>query len=377
MYSQTLTNGNEDIELNITDLVESWIKYTATNVTNYGIGIFLTSSQEAYFSSSMGDSNATSDLPAISGGILHNPAGAKTSYYTKKFSARSSEYFFKRPCIEARWDSATKDDRGNFYYSSSLATGLENLNTLYLYNYFRGSLRNIPSIGTGNIYVNLYSGSATVDKPEGGKLTLVADGTHVTSAPSTVITGGYVSTGIYSASFSLTANVGTTSLTKVYDVWNDGELDSSTSQVQFYTGSFSPKKIFIGSTAPNTKFVSNITNLKKVYRSDETARFRVYTRLKDWNPNIYTKAVASPEVNVVESGSYEIYRVIDDLKVVAYGTGSALHTQMSFDASGSYFDLDMNLVETGYMYGIKMAFYNESVGAWVEQPQTYKFRVEN
>ena len=45
-------------------------------------------------------------------------------------------------------------------------------------------------------------------------------------------------------------------------------------------------------------------------------------------------------------------------------------------STGSYFDLDMHMLESGYMYGIKMSFYNESVSAWVEQPHIFKFRVE-
>ena len=120
-----------------------------------------------------------------------------------------------------------------------------------------------------------------------------------------------------------------------------------------------------------------IKNLRKIYRNDETSRFRVYTRHKNWNPTIYTRAIASPEVNIIESGSYEVYRVIDDLKVIPYGTGSDLHTQMSFDASGSYFDLDMSLLESGYMYGLRFVHYNHDVGSWVEQPETFKFRVED
>ena len=63
--------------------------------------------------------------------------------YTKRFFSRSSEFFFKKPHIEARWDSRKTDQRGQFYYSSSLAPMNENLNTLYLYNYIRGQLRNI------------------------------------------------------------------------------------------------------------------------------------------------------------------------------------------------------------------------------------------
>tara|TARA_R110000824_G_scaffold81242_1_gene204241 strand:+ start:2148 stop:3767 length:1620 start_codon:yes stop_codon:yes gene_type:complete len=356
-YAQTFANGNEDIEVDISELVEQWIAGTKSN---YGVGVFLTASQEAYFSSSTG-----LDLsPTLSGGILHNLEGATTSYYTKKFSARSSEYFFKRPCIEARWDSATKDERGTFYYSSSLATAEENLQTLYFYNYFRGQLRDIPAVGAGAINLKLYSGSTGPDSA----LVLVADATHVYASSPTIVNGGRVSTGIYSASFCLTAAA--TPLTTVYDVWYTGVNE-------YHTGTFKPKKLVGSQVAPSTKYVSNITNLRNVYHRDETARFRLYTRLKDWNPTIYTKAVAAASVDIVESGSYEVYRTYDDMKVIPYGTSSTLHTQMSYDESGSYFDLDMEMLEGGYMYGIRLAYYNNSVGGWVEQPSTFKFRVED
>jgi len=51
------------------------------------------------------------------------------SYYTKKFFARGSQFFHKRPCLEVRWDSTIQDDRINFYASSSLAPAADNLNT--------------------------------------------------------------------------------------------------------------------------------------------------------------------------------------------------------------------------------------------------------
>ena len=345
-FSASFDSGVEDLEVDITTLVEQWASSsanskTATNMgskNDEGVGVFLSS---VY-------------------------SGASRSYYTKKFFARGTEFHFKKPCIEARWDSAIKDDRGTFFYSSSLATAAENLNTLYFYNYFRGQLRNIPSIGTGNIYLSIYSGSANDTEPSGSRIDLVPDGTHVRSALKTVVTGAYVSTGIYSASFAATGTLNT-----LYDVWHDGGT------VEFQTGTIKPEILYAPTTAPDTTFASSITNLKNVYRGDETARFRVYTRQKDWSPTIYTKATAQAEVNIVESGSYEIYRVVDDLKVIPYGTGSTLHTQMSFDADGSYFDLDMEMLEKGYMYGIKLAYYNNSVGSWVEQPETFKFRVES
>ena len=113
-----------------------------------------------------------------------------------------------------------------------------------------------------------------------------------------------------------------------------------------------------------------------MYSIDETARFRVSIREKGWNPTIYTKAKAKTEPLIIDSGSYKIFRVVDEVDAVSYGTGSDMHTQMSYDLSGSYFDLDMSLLEPGYSYGIKLIYYNGAVGDWVEQPHIFKFRVE-
>ena len=101
MYTQTFEKGTEDIEIDISELVERW---AAGTVNNYGVGIHLSSSYEAYYSGSAG---------ADSGSILNNTDGATKSYYTKRFFARGTQYFFKRPVIEARWNSSEKDDRGN------------------------------------------------------------------------------------------------------------------------------------------------------------------------------------------------------------------------------------------------------------------------
>ena len=132
-YSQAFEKGTEDLEVDITGLVEQWITGTAGGgYGNYGVGVFLTASQES----------------------------GTQSYYTKKFSSRSSEYFFSRPIIEARWDNSRKDNRGNFIVSSSALSADDNLNTLYIYNYYRGQLKNINSVNTGSIYVQLYTSAS-------------------------------------------------------------------------------------------------------------------------------------------------------------------------------------------------------------------------
>ena len=352
-YEVNFPQGYENIELDVSGLVEKWM---AGTFTNYGVGIRLTGSEEAYFSSSTGANTAN---------LIHNPSGATRSYYTKKFFSRSTEFFFKRPLIEARWDSRTIDNRGDFYYSSSLAPAADNLNTLYIYNYIRGRLKDIPSVGTSKILISLYSGSATT--PYGTKLKLAAGGGVVTDLD-TNITGGWVSTGIYSASFALTAAANP--LTKIYDVWHSGSVD-------FLTSSFLPAAFPRYGGAPTFDYVSSVTNLKPRYSSNETARFRVFVRKTDWEPTIYTVATNTITTQVLPSASFSVVRVTDNLSAIPYGTSSTTkHTYLSQDVTGNYFDVNMNLLEKDYAYKIKLAYYNDSIGSWVEQPETFKFRVE-
>ena len=177
------------------------------------------------------------------------------SYYTKKFFARGSEYYFKRPTIEARWNSSEGDDRGNFYASSSLATSAENTNTIYLYNNIKGQLRNIPGIETGAIYVNFY-------ETLGG-----------TAINSTAVTGGYVDTGIYTASAVLD-----TTASAVYDVWFSGSTE-------YHTGSQITVNDFAAeSYNPDAQYVIKLTNLRPTYTTGDKARLRLYIRQRDWSP---------------------------------------------------------------------------------------------
>ena len=337
-YSQAFgSDGSEDLEVNVSDIVEQWLAGTKPN---HGLMVKISGSAES---------------------------APTTSLYTKKFFARSSEFFFKKPVIEARFNNALKDKRGEFYYSSSLSTAAENLNTIYFYNYHRGILRNIPAIGTGKIYVSVYSGSSTADVPTGSALTLVSDGTYVSVAAPTVATGGWVSTGVYSASFAITA--ATTPIERLYDVWFSGST-------QFHTGTIVPSVLTGESSANASQFTTQITNLKPIYHRGQTERFRVYARPRNWSPTIYTVATATPQSFIIDSGSFRIYRIIDELDVISYGTGSTQHTALSFDSQGNYFDLDTNLLEAGYSYAIKFSYYNGSVNSYLEQPETFKFRVE-
>jgi len=319
-YSQSFSTGLEDLEIDVTTLVEEWID---DSKNNYGIGIRLTSSEET----------------------------AETSYYTKRFFARGTQYFFKKPVIEARWNSSLQDDRGDFYMSSSLAPAADNLNTLYLYNYVRGRLTNIPAVGTGEVYVDLYE---------------TLGGDALTQTITTPATGGYVSTGIYSCSVCLTGTY-----SSLRDVWHTGG-------VQYFTGTISTQTVAATAVSTgNNRYITKIKNLKNKYFSEEEARFNVYVRSKNWSPTIYTVASSEIENTIIPSASFRVYRVLDGYNAIPHGTGSDLQTILSYDVSGNYFNLDMSLLEPGYEYGIKLAFYDSQRQSWLEQDQKFLFRVED
>ena len=357
MYTVTFPLGWEDIELDISGLVEQWIAGTGLGgIDNFGVGIHLTSSQEAYFSGS-GD--------ADSGSLINNLTGSTQSYYTKKFFARSTEFFFKRPNIEARWDSTVQDTRGQFYYSASFAPAADNLNALYFYNYVRGRLVDVPLTPGDPLYVSLYSSSAGA--VTGSALTFVRNDGTLNSTVAAV----RQSTGIYRALMAFTASP--TPVTALHDVWTDRDGTG----LDMHTGSIYPSVMPTYGSAPTFNYTTNVRNLRSSYSAKETARFRTFVRNKYWNPTIYVKATANNPTEIINSASYSIYRVVDDMTVVAFGTGSNDNncTYLSYDVSGNYFDLDMGLLEEGYMYGLKLAYYNDSIGSWIEQPETFKFRI--
>jgi len=374
-YTVNFAHGWEDMEVDISGLVEEWIAGTKTN---HGIIIKLTGSQEAF-----------SDTES-STAVLLNDTGSKRSYYTKRFFARTSEYFFKRPCIEARFDESIKDDRGNFYYSSSLAPKDDNVSHLYLYNYVRGKLADIPGISSdykGEIYVSFFSGnlanSAATEK--GGPIECVDTTGFVNQPNPYVVSGGYVSTGIYSASVCLTA--ASDPLTRIYDVWFTGSIQvgnpTMDNAIIFKTGSFVPNILSSSPIYETPRYSTKITNLKTLYGSNEKPRLRAFVRTVGEDYNIYTRVNAEAQNTIIEDACYKVYRLTDDLTAVSYGTGSSPgvtgskedYTRLSFDVSGGYFDFDMSLLEKGYGYGIKFAYYNGI--EYLEQPEIFKFRIED
>jgi len=336
LITQSFANGNENLYADVSSIVEAWLD---SSYENYGFIIKLSQSYEPYFSSSTG-ANVSPDI--------HNTTGSQRSYFTKRFFARNTEFYFKRPCLEIKWDDSRKDDRGNFYTSSSLAPAADNLNTLYLYNYVRGQLKNIPAVGTGEIYVDLY---ATLGE------------TALTQCIDTPATGGYYDTGIYTCSVCVN-----TTASVVRDVWHaDG--------IEYHTGSISTIDLSAVTTNQNSKYIISLTNHKKQYHSEEIANINVFVRPKDWSPNIYTVAQSTVTNTIIEEMHYKVERSVDNLIVLDYATGSIKNTQLSYNDDGNYFNFDMSILEPGYEYKFKFASYEDYRQTYREHPYEFKFRV--
>jgi hypothetical protein len=318
--------GNEDLELDVTSIVEQWITGA---IENNGVIVKLPDTIEA----------------------------EARSYYTKKFFARGSQFFFKRPCIEARFDESIRDDRNYFFKSSSLAPSQDNINRLYMYNRHRGMLSDIGGNLTASVYCSIYSGTLG---PAGLPIPLDNNGGLG------LIEATRVRKGIYEAQIAVN-----TDAQVLFDVWHNGD------NIYYYTGSAFDVKSGDGDNESDfqiTDYSINITNLKTTYSNAEQARFNLYIRDKNWDPTIFTIAKANPENFTIHKAYYKVFRIIDNLTIIPYGDEDIEFTRLSYDDTGNYFDLDMSLFEPGYTYGIK--FKIKEFGLESEQREVFKFRVE-
>ena len=305
-------NGTENISIDITDIIEAQLTGV---IPNSGLGVMLSGAYET--------------------------AAANQSYYTKRFSARSSEYFYNRPLIEARWKSVVNDDRGDFYYESNNLSVQDNLQNIYFYNRFNGSLKDLPNSVVPFVKI------------------LDEDKNLLTSS----IQSAKVSTGIYSASFSITGTVEQT----LSDIWYSGSNTYFTSQIE-------AKNRVFDDTKAEEEYVLAVTNLKSVYKSIENPDIRVFCRKKNWSPNIYSISYKIIETLTLKNLYFKVFRLADNFTVVDYGIDPIQYTLCSYDKNGNYFNLDMSMLEPGYSYGIKLMTLNGNTK--VEYNQVFRFKVE-
>lgn len=313
-YEQTVyfDNGTEDVNADITNIVEAQI---ASTIPSHGLLVQLSGAYEN------GDN--------------------QTTYYTKRFSARSSEYFYSLPSIEARWKAITNDDRGYFYYKSNNLSDADNEQNIYFYNRINGVLKDLPNSVIPN--VKIYN----------------EDDILLTSS----IASTKVSTGIYEAAFSITGS----EEQNLKDVWHSGSTE-------YFTGSIAAYPRTFDDSATKDEYIFSLTNLQTNYQQYEKPIIKIFSRKKNWSPNIYK--IANFELNSLTFNNlyYKIIRLVDNVTIIDYGISPIQYTLCSYDKNGNYFDLDMSLLESGYMYGIKLMLLENDIKT--EFKEIFKFKVE-
>jgi len=363
--TQYFDKGVENMKVDVTTLVEQWITGLSGDAdsgkVNHGFGIKLSDAQEAYYPNDGTDTNA-----------VKNPNGAKKSYFTKMFFGRSTEFFYKKPVLEAQFNDIIKDDRNNFHIKSSLLPSAMNYNSLYFYNYAGGQLQDIGGSSATKPKVKLYSGTSAGPvgaAATGIKFVKIVSGSAAAAA-TTAWEASRVSKGIYRADVCVTGTLPAAE-PYLYDVWLVGSEEVLTGSA------ITPIKFKPSQTATRAEYVISMPNLRKEYHQNQTARFRLYAREKNWSPNVYSKVKSAPENITIPSASYRVLRTIDNFEVLAYDYASTggKYSRLSYDGSGSYFDLPMSIFETGYQYTFRFSFYDGYAGSWVEQPKEFKFRV--
>lgn len=288
-----------------------------------------------------------STSPTSSGGFMLYMPDTQGEHYTKKFSARGTNYFYKKPCIEARWESVVQDNGGNLYKYTDRLSQEDNAQSLYLYNWVNGELKQIPDPVA---YFKLWT-DETFTTPS--------------QSPSSYAATN-VSTGVYKVDYIPPAGVDT-----IYYTWE------RTANERYLSGSIKLLERDYGNSYASPDYDITISNLKPQYSTTEIANMRMSIKQRDRGLNIYTVSQKNYQNEIIENLYYKITRRVDDLEVIPYGNGTdgtPEFTKLSFDSDGNYFDLNMSLFEPGFMYEVSLLYKLKS--QYVEYRNRFKFRVE-
>ncbi len=132
--------GFEDIDTDVTDIVNGWL---AGTFPNYGLAVMMTASVES-------DSNYT-------------------DYYRKKFYSRQTSFYDRAPYIEVRTSDFRGDDRSNMQWGRA--------GSLYLYNVVGGLFQDL----VGEVVASIADASGVLQQ----------------------VTASHAATGIYSVGFTM------------------------------------------------------------------------------------------------------------------------------------------------------------------------------
>ena len=279
------------------------------------------------------------------------------TYFVKRFHSRHSSNVLKKPRIEVYSNDSLSDNSLNSYFDYPT--------TLMTYNKVASTNRNFYSgsseiSGSNCLILQLVSSKSifipTTSWSESHSASITYD-IPATQYFSMSFTGSQVPghSGIYSSSFTLNftnssvnSYIGNSNVLKVIPLWTslDGTLVYATgSIVEIKQGTSN------GNNVQEKNFLVNVTNLKPVYSSSETTRFRLF--IQDYNTELRYNKIPIELTSDVFNNVY--WRLINSYtkEVVVPFEITFNSTKLSSDGKGMYFDVYMNDLEKGVVYELE------------------------
>lgn len=291
--SQHFDNGHEDLNIDVTGIVNAWISGTVD-----ANGFLL----------KLGNTEEENDV----------------DYYRKVFYSHETQTVEKIPYLEARWNDVRKDNRGNF--------AINQPNALYFYNFVRGQLVDLPS---SSLQVRLQDNWLAPSASFSG-----------------VFSASRADEGVYVAPISIAPS------NPFSSSWIDVWTDSSGSLLM--TGSFRPLALTGAGSDTYHEFVVS-PEMKRQYYSDEIAHIRVPVRAKYYRDHvaIHTASIGR-QLEYMERMFYSVLNNESSEVIIPFLTGTIPATQLSYDASGNYFNLWMTSFVPGFTYRfLFLIYYNK------------------
>ncbi|MCX8008741.1 MAG: hypothetical protein N3A54_03470 [Patescibacteria group bacterium] len=287
------------------------------------------------------------------------------NYYTKKFFARKSQFFYKRPRLELLSRDVSyvnlNYDRLHFTLDSYITPSLKT-NYLFYFNYSPlGVYVDIPGFenNSSQLYVRI----------KNSKGELIRDGIRPLR----------VSNGIYKYSLNLDESE-VNGEKVVFDEWYTYETDEK----PFFVG-----KITFLLTEKNFYFSSPevvipklyIKNIKPVYTTEEVITFSVFAYDLNWSPNVWVSYYRDGRRNglKLKNTYYKIVRKIDETVIVDYSfrdeEANIDYSKVFYNDEINYFTIHFSIFEPGFMYEIRFMSILEDNSLY-EHQETFKFRVD-
>ena len=337
---QTFARGDEDAEFNISALVSASV---VGILPNNGFRISFIEAQEQ-------------------DGLTR---------FVKRFGAKQALNSVLRPKLLAEWDDRISDTAGNAHFGVS--------QSFYTYNTLDGNSTNFMSGGSDvtALLLELAISKSNTFLTSSFQANFSASINHLTTSVvffSQSFTGSLHSTGIYSASLMLDPTTNA-DLETFLSGANEGDFKGTWTTLDgttvFSTTFFAFSKLLGGgSNVEVVNYVVNAVNLKDEYTVNDEARIRVFVQDRDLSG--VARRHPTPTVGViVPDMRWRLVKSFTDEEVIPFG----LHTRMSTDTEGMYFDLNIEDLDQGEVYELEFLIRNETGKDVVIQNKGFIFKV--